>query len=101
MSKLCYVAATTLAGVTFPLMGGGMGNSDLDAKLQTMAMPDELDAAIDECRKSIVKEVRKALAQGRELKSIEYYCEIVNDHDSGGVLFEGAYMQVTAHVVYK
>lgn len=101
MTKLVYVATHPLAGITFPLMGGGMGNSDLDAKLQTMAMPEELDAAIDECRQSIVKEIRKAVKQGRELKSVEYFCEVVNEHGIAGVLVEGAYMQVTANVVYK
>lgn len=99
--KLNYVASASLASITFPLMGGGMGNGDLSDPLKPMAMPSEIDDALDQCRVAIVKEVRKALKQGRTLLNIEYNCEIVDNVDGGGVLAEGAYIQVTATAEYE
>lgn len=100
--KLSYRASRPISGTMFPLMGGGMGNKDLDVPLSSMAFPDELNEAIDSARQAIVKEIRKALRnEQHELHSIEYVCEIVNEAESGGVLVEGAYVQVTANVVYK
>lgn len=99
--KLNYVASAPIACSDIALMGGGMGDVLLDTPLKIMFGPERLDVAINEARASIVREIRKAEKCGRVVCSIEYACEISDSADSGGVLVEGAYVQLTATVTYE
>jgi len=99
--KLSYSAWSPLAHIEFMVMGGGMGNSSLDEPLRTMAMPDEIHDAIEDARQQVAAQIRKAQKQGRVVSSINYEVTIEDGADAGGVLAEGAYVKVTAHVTYE
>lgn len=99
--KLSYTAWSSIAHIEFMVMGGGMGKSSLDEPLRTMAMPDEINNAIEDARQQIAAQIRKAQKQNRVVQHIDYEVSIADSADAGGVLAEGAYIEVTAHVTYE